>query len=124
VDPCANVPRVPGEDQLRIDVRHEGDRLELRLRGELDLATVPLLEDQIDRAGAQGASMVVLDLEELEFIDSTGLRAILSASALATEREQEFAVTRGSEQVQRLLSLTHVAEHLRIVEPSADRDSS
>ncbi|HEY2140572.1 MAG TPA: STAS domain-containing protein [Solirubrobacteraceae bacterium] len=115
---------MPAEEHLRIDVRHEGNRLVLRLAGELDLATVSLLEGQIDEAGAQDAAMVVLDLEQLDFIDSTGLRAVLSAHATAVEREQEFAVTRGSEQVQRLLSLTHVAEHLRIVEPSADRDSS
>lgn len=114
---------MPGEDHLRIDARHEEDKLVLRLQGELDLATVSLLEEQIGRAGAEVAAMVVLDLEKLEFIDSTGLRAVLSAHALAEERGQEFAVTRGSEQVQRLLSLTHVAEHLRIVEPSTGRDS-
>lgn len=115
---------MPSEEHLRIDVRHEGDRLVLRLAGELDLATVSLLEDEIGKAGTQDTSMVVLDLERLEFIDSTGLRAVLSARSLTAEREQEFAVTRGSEQVQRLLSLTHVAEHLRIVEPSGDRDAS
>ncbi len=115
---------MPAEDHLRIDVRQDADRVVLRLQGELDLATVSLLEEQIGRAQADVAGMVVLDLEELAFMDSTGLRAVLSACSLTQERGQEFAVTRGSEQVQRLLSLTHVAEHLRVVEPSANRDSS
>ena len=50
----------------------------------------------------------MLDLRGLEFIDSTGLRAILLQDKRSTERGQTFALVRGSEQVQRLLDLTHV----------------
>jgi anti-anti-sigma factor len=58
----------------------------------------------------------VLDLEDLQFVDSTGLRIILAAHERAQERGDEFAVTRGSRQVQRLLSITRAGEHLRIIE--------
>ena len=40
--------------------------------------------------------MVVLDLHDLQFIDSTGLRVILAARKLCTERDQELAVTHSS----------------------------
>ena len=87
----------------------------LRLDGELDLASVPTLENAMADATFDGMAEIVLDLRGLEFIDSTGLRAILLQDKRSTERGQAFALVRGSEQVQRLLDMTHVEEHLRIV---------
>ena len=88
----------------------------VRLDGELDLASAPLLESEIERPEVGAAARVVLDLRELQFVDSTGLRAIFTAHARSREREQEFAVTRGPEQVQRLLSITRLGDHLRILD--------
>ena len=86
------------------------------LDGELDLASAPLLESEIERDEVAEAERVVLDLRELQFIDSTGLRTIFSVHSRAHTRGQEFAITRGSEQVQRLLSITRMSEHLRIID--------
>jgi anti-sigma B factor antagonist len=102
-------------DQLLIDVRHEKDRVVIALRGELDLASAPLLQSEIESSEIVTAKMVVLDLGELKFIDSTGLRVLLSAHECSRERGQEFAVTQGSPQVQRLLSITGVGGHFRII---------
>jgi anti-anti-sigma factor len=99
-------------DQLRIDVRHESDRVILTLAGELDMASSELLEQAIANEDLAGAATLVLDLEQLQFIDSTGLRVILTAFERCRGRGQEFAITPGSQQVQRLLSVTGVAEHL------------
>ena len=87
----------------------------MSLHGELDLASAPLLREEIGGAEAVAAEMLVLDLEDLKFIDSTGLRVVLEGHERARERGQEFAVTPGSQQVQRLLSVTGVDEHLRII---------
>ena len=87
----------------------------LRLRGELDLASAPLLQGEIEGSEVGAAAIVVLDLQELEFIDSTGLRVLLSAHERSRERGQEFAITPGSQQVQRLLAITRVDEHLRVI---------
>lgn len=92
----------------------------LRLIGELDLAGAPLFQSEIDGAEISASAMVVLDLRELQFIDSTGLRVIFSAHARSLERGQQFAVTNGSEQVQRLLSITRVGEHVRIIDSPED----
>ena len=59
---------------------------------------------------------IVLDLRGLEFIDSTGLRTILSLDKRATERGQAFALVRGPQQVQRLMTMTRVDEHLKIID--------
>jgi anti-anti-sigma factor len=107
---------VAAGEQLRVDVLNRADAALVQVDGELDLASSPLLETSIDSAEVAAAETVVLDLRGVKFIDSTGLRAIFGAHSRATERGQQFAVTRGSEQVQRLLSITRMGEHLRIVD--------
>jgi anti-anti-sigma factor len=106
-------------EHLQVDVRSAPDRIVLRLAGELDLASAPLLQDKLESAESAESSLMVLDLDDLEFIDSTGLRIILAAHERSQERGQLLALTRGSQQVQRLMSITHIGEHLRIIE-SAD----
>jgi anti-sigma B factor antagonist len=103
------------EGSLSIDVSREGDKVVLRLDGELDLASVSLLESEVENAAADGTATIVLDLRKLEFIDSTGLRTILSLDQRCTERGQTFALVRGSQQVQRLMNMTRVDEHLKII---------
>jgi anti-anti-sigma factor len=103
------------QEQLRIEFVPEAERLVVRLAGELDLASAPLLESALESPEIDSARMLVLDLEELQFLDSTGLRVLLSAHEASRERGQEFAITRGTPQVQRLLSITRVDEHLRTI---------
>jgi len=106
---------VTADKHLRIDLRSERDRVVLALHGELDLVGAPLLQGEIESAAVEGAPLIVLDLEDLQFIDSSGLRVILSAHERARERGQAFALTRGSQQVQRLLSIAGVSGHLHII---------
>src|ERR1700722_76488 len=103
------------QEQLQIGLRHESDRIVLSLAGELDMANAPLLQSAIEGDGMDAAKTVVLDLQQLTFVDSTGLRVILSARELCWRRRKEVAITPGSEQVQRLLSVTGVSEHLRTI---------
>lgn len=108
------------QDHLRIAVAHAEDRVVLTLEGELDMATAPLLQRAVQDDGLATKQMLVLDLHRLEFIDSTGLRVILAARKQCRDRGQELAITRGSPQVERLLSVTGMAEHLHTVaEPGA-----
>jgi anti-sigma B factor antagonist len=106
---------VAGEEHLRIDVRAAPDRIVFELHGELDLLGAPLLQRRIEQADVGSRGIVVLDLQGLRFVDSAGLRVILSAHEGARQRGQEFALTRGSEQVRRLLSIAGVDEHLRVI---------
>jgi anti-anti-sigma factor len=106
-------------DQLRIDVRREADRVVVRLEGELDLASAPLLQDAIEGVDREASSTLVLDLQDLRFIDSTGLRTILWVRERCQDHAHEFAMTPGSDQVQRLFAISGAGEHLRII-ASAD----
>jgi anti-sigma B factor antagonist len=115
------MPFVAVEEHLRIDVRHGEDRIVVGLHGELDLAGAPLLQAEIEAPAFDTAGIVVLDLEDLQFIDSAGLRVILSAHERSQEHGQGFALTRGPQQVQRLLSIAGVDEHLRIIASPDDQ---
>lgn len=106
------------QDQLQIEVRHEGAGVVLALSGELDMASAERLQQAVDDPALGTEASVVLDLEALQFIDSTGLRVILRALERCRARGQDFAITRGSPQVQRLLSITGVATHLPTISSS------
>src|SRR3954451_5595553 len=59
-----------------IDVDDDGSLLVLRLRGELDLATVPAVHEAVARH-CTGRKALVVDLRDLEFMDSSGLRLMI-----------------------------------------------
>jgi anti-sigma B factor antagonist len=111
---------VGAQEHLRVDLHRGQDRIVLQLVGELDLASSPVLEHALEGADVVASPLLVLDLDELKFVDSTGLRIILVAHESARTRGQEFAITPGSPQVQRLLSITSVAEHLRVLAAADD----
>jgi anti-sigma B factor antagonist len=110
---------VVGDEHLQIEVRHERERVVLELHGELDLLGAPLLEQEIDRLSASSPSTIVLDTQDLQFIDSAGLRVILAADEAARARGGELAMTPGPQQVRRLLEIAGVSKRLRII-ASAD----
>jgi anti-anti-sigma factor len=91
--------------RFAIQERQEENRLRLLLTGELDLASVPLLEDRLSRlAGAQVA--VCLDLSRLEFIDSTGLHAVIRAMNEASANGWRLQIDRDlTPQVMRVFAL-------------------
>ena len=106
-------------EQLTIEVRHEQDRIVLSLHGELDLVGAPRLQSELEIHTADAADIVVLDLDDVHFIDSAGLRVVLAAHERTVERGQRLALTPGSPQVQRLLSIAGVNGHLQTI-ASAD----
>jgi anti-sigma B factor antagonist len=103
------------DEQLRIVTHERPDRSVVELLGELDMVTAPQLAETLNGLDSAASRTVVLDLRGVSFIDSTGLKAIFMARSSVHEREQEFVVTQGSAQVQRLLSLTRLDEHLRTI---------
>lgn len=97
-----------------MDVRREGSAAVIAIGGELDLASGPRLEEELSALGSD-VRLVVVDLRNLEFMDSTGLSIIVRAHQRLSDQECELCLVRGSPQVQRLLDLTGVAERLRLV---------
>jgi anti-anti-sigma factor len=108
------------QSEFRIDVRSQNHATVVAVRGELDLASSPALEEELERVAELDSSLVVIDLRELEFMDSTGLSILLKAHQRAEHAGQRFGVVNGPQQVQRLLSLTGVADRLTVVDTPED----
>jgi anti-sigma B factor antagonist len=74
-----------------METDYEEGRVVIRLSGDVDLVTVPRLEPRIERAIA-GALDVVVDLTEVQFLDSGGLRLLTRVSSTAAANNQALVV--------------------------------
>jgi anti-sigma B factor antagonist len=101
-------------------VLNKGRATVISVSGELDLASSAALEEELARATESDAEQIVLDLRELEFMDSTGLSTLVKAHQRAEGAGKRFGLVRGPQQVQRLLSLTGVEERLRFADSPAE----
>jgi anti-anti-sigma factor len=88
--------------------------------GELDLATAPLVKTAFEAVlRDDGAEMIVVDLTELSFMDSTGIQLLLRMCA-ACEDTDRLRVINGSRQVARVLDITGVSARLPIISSDSD----
>jgi anti-sigma B factor antagonist len=108
------------QSEFRVEVHKEDGATVLAISGELDLASSPALGEELDRAFQSDSELVIVDLRELEFMDSTGLSVIVKAHKAAEDASRRMCLVKGPPQVQRLLSLTGVAERLTVVDAPSD----
>ena len=105
---------------LSLETREEGEQVRIALAGELDLSSALTFDDEVRRAEERLPDTLVLDLRKLRFMDSTGLRLIMSAHSRAKTRGRRLAIVLGSDPVKRLFRLAGVNRRLDIVDhPSA-----
>jgi anti-anti-sigma factor len=87
----------------------------VRVRGELDLMSAPEFERTLAAAQAHGR-MVIVDLRDLRFLDSTGLRTILEADARARDSRARLVLIRGASNIDRLFAIAGLEDHLEIID--------
>jgi anti-sigma B factor antagonist len=104
---------------LRIEARSEGDVATLELAGEFDLAGVPKFEADLGELEAAGADVLVVDLSGLEFMDSSGLRALVMADQRARKAGRRLAIVPGPPAVRRVFEITQLDGRLDLVESSS-----
>lgn len=88
----------------------------LAVSGEVDLASSPALEEALQEADGAESSVVVLDLREVEFMDSAGLAVVVKAHQRARRAGKRFGLVNRSPQVRRLLSLTGMDERMTMAQ--------
>ncbi|MGH3428042.1 MAG: STAS domain-containing protein [Mycobacteriales bacterium] len=103
-------------DRFSVNISGDDRATMLTLTGELDLASSEQLEEALARVRDWGTALVVLDLRELTFMDSTGLHLLVEANQRAREGGPQFQVISGGPQVQRLLSITGVDRWLTLID--------
>jgi anti-anti-sigma factor len=101
---------------LEVESEERAGLVHVALRGELDLSTVAKVQEELERVEADGPPVVVLDLSRLSFLDSTGLRCVITAAERARDAERRFVVVRGPDPVQRVFSITRLEDRLEMVD--------
>ncbi len=107
------------DPEFTVDVRREGDLVVVAPKGEIDLSTVEQLRAAIEK---HEQDRLLLDLRDVDFLDSSGLTLILELHRRAEETGVGFALGRGPEPVQRIFAMTGLAHRLRFVEPGTSTD--
>ncbi len=89
------------------------------LTGELDLSTVGKVQDELDRVESSAPPVLVLDLSGLTFLDSTGLRCVVTADERARDAGRRLVIVRGPDPVQRVFTITKLDERLEMVDDAS-----
>jgi anti-sigma B factor antagonist len=91
---------------FRIDVRPDRERVIVAPAGELDLATVARLKDELSELRSAGFAQLVLDLRAVTFLDSSALSLLLGEHYASEADGTRFRLVEGGDAVRRVLDLT------------------
>jgi anti-anti-sigma factor len=108
-------------DTSTVDAKDHEHGWLLKARGDLDLDSADRLYEGIAALAEHHATLVVLDLIDVEFLDSTGLRAIVKAGDLLKERGGQLIIDGMSGAAKRVLEITSLLEHYT-ADPRRDSD--
>jgi anti-sigma B factor antagonist len=99
---------------FEIEIIQCDDAVTVVVEGEIDIATAPLLEQRLTEVEAGDAPQLIIDLDRVSFMDSTGLQVLVSHT-LSETNGRRIRLTKGSAQVQRLFTISGMVDHLPFV---------
>ena len=97
---------LPPPPFCQIESEVEGGTHIIHIEGELDLSDCPRLDRALTDAEGTKAPLVVVDCDELEFIDAAGLHSLFAAGLRAADNGDWLRITRGGNGVARMFELT------------------
>lgn len=102
-----------------VATHHRGTALVVVPAGEIDLATVGLVRDAVNRERQAGED-VVLDLREVSFMDTSGLRYVLEVVEHADRDGFSVQIVRGPAAVQRVFEVSGLEPRLPFVDDTGE----
>ncbi|HEX6472928.1 MAG TPA: STAS domain-containing protein [Streptosporangiaceae bacterium] len=105
---------------LQLTTQEVGGHAVLRLKGELDIATVDDLRDDLRKARQFYGERIILDLTELEFMDSQGLSVIVTCHKAVTAAGGSLGLVAPRPIVRRTLEITGLTGRLDVYETVAE----
>ena len=111
------------ESPLSLGVRvvEYDDEAVVAVDGELDIATAPDLQREVEPLWARPLSVLTVDLERVDFMDSSGLRALNELRTRAEEHDVTFALFGVQPTVRRVLDITGMASFFELRNTSRPR---
>jgi anti-sigma B factor antagonist len=107
---------------LTIEATSAAEAQTIVLTGEADLQGAPKLEAALEHAAAGPPELIVIDLRNVTFIDSSGLHALVQGHQLCRARGHELRVIPGPAKVQRVFELTGIDDVLSFWDPDTSLD--
>jgi anti-anti-sigma factor len=103
---------------LRVRVIGDGAMRTVALSGELDLANAETFAAELERVEGDGPSAITIDLQGLEFIDSTGIAVLVAAHRRLTGGATQIRLVRSrASAVERVLEVTGLDAELPFIDP-------
>ena len=102
--------------EIEIDRSRDDGVVVVAFAGELDLAGCDRATAALREAEADGPRLIAIDLDRLEFIDSSGVRVLIEANDRAREAGHRLLVTRGGGEGARAARLLGLDDLLSIVD--------
>jgi len=103
---------------LSIEIREDPERVIVELSGELDMAEIPRLRQELDQVEAGSPRTLVLDLRGLSFIDSSGLRFVLETDVRARRDARRLVIVPGADAVHRVFLIALLDKRLDFIDPA------
>lgn len=99
-------------------VREQGPRTEVALRGEIDLANVEAISMEVLDVMANDAMVLVLDVSEVTYLDSTGVRLLFRLARQLRERQQRLVLVVPEQALIRSVLTLSGVTHVMGMEPT------
>jgi len=109
---------------MSVSTRKVGEIPLVALAGELDISTAGEVERELTRIERQQPPTLVMDLRELTFIDSTGLRTILAADARCRQYGGRLVIVAGPPAVHRVFSISLLDQRLQFTDDPDSLDQA
>jgi anti-sigma B factor antagonist len=97
-----------------------GDCAVLQVTGEVDVYTAPMLREQMRELAAKGAVHIIVDLGRVEFLDSTGLGALVGGLGRLREAGGSLALVISTPRILRIFQITGLTKALAAQPSVAD----
>ena len=102
------------DEGLRVEIAPDRERVTVRVVGEIDLATAPEIERPVVELLDSGFEHVVLDLHGVTFMDSSGIRVLISTHQHAEARGARLSITIGTSRIRQTLELSGAFDYLAV----------
>ncbi len=109
---------------LSLETRQENDHVIIEVSGEIDVYTAPKLRDRITELVDQGNLDIIIDLEQVEFMDSTGLGVLVGGLKKIRTKGGSLSLVCTQERLLKIFRITGLGKVFAIHASQAEATSA
>src|SRR5918912_1863222 len=106
--------------ELGLDVRKEGSHFVIDVKGEIDVYTAPKLREKLIELVSEGSYDVIVNLEGVDFLDSTGLGVLVGALKRVKAHDGTLALVCSQDKILKIFKITGLTKVFPIHESVED----